>query len=136
MQNYDVIVVGGGPAGTAAAYSFSEQGKTVAIVEADLWGGTCPNRGCDPKKILMSAVEAKAKAAHLAGKGITGELGIDWKTLMAFKRSYTDTVPTQTKQGLVDTGITTYEGEAGFIDEQTLRIGSEIVSAEDRKSVV
>ena len=39
MQNYDVIVVGGGPAGTAAAYSFSEQGKTVAIVEADLWGG-------------------------------------------------------------------------------------------------
>ncbi len=130
MQNYDVIVVGGGPAGTAAAYSFSEQGKTVAIVEADLWGGTCPNRGCDPKKILRSAVEAKAKAAHLAGKGITGELGIDWKTLMAFKRSYTDTVPTQTKQGLVDTGITTYEGEAGFIDEQTLRIGSEIVSAD------
>lgn len=49
---------------------------------------------------------------------------------MAFKRSYTDTVPTQTKQGLVDTGITTYEGEAGFIDEQTLRIGSEIVSAD------
>ena len=33
----------------------------------------------------MSAVEAKAKAAHLAGKGITGELGIDWKTLMAFQ---------------------------------------------------
>ena len=56
------------------------------------------------------------EAAHLAGKGITGELVLTGKTLMAFKRSYTDTVPTQTKQGLVDTGITTYEGEAGFIE--------------------
>jgi glutathione reductase (NADPH) len=130
MKKYDVIVVGGGPAGTAAAYSFSEQGKTVAIVEADLWGGTCPNRGCDPKKLLMSAVEAQAKAAHLVGKGITGTLGIDWEDLMAFKRSYTDHVPTSTKQGLVDSGIAVYEGEATFIDDQTLRIGSETLSAE------
>lgn len=130
MQNYDVIVVGGGPAGTAAAYSFNEQGKTVAIVESDLWGGTCPNRGCDPKKMLMSAVEAQAQTAHLSEKGITGRLNIDWEALMAFKRSYTDTVPANTKQGLVSSGIVTYEGEAEFIDDQTLRIGSEIVSAD------
>ena len=50
MQNYDVIVVGGGPAGTAAAYSFSEQGKTVAIVEADLWGGNLPQPRVRPQE--------------------------------------------------------------------------------------
>lgn len=50
MQNYDVIVVGGGPAGTAAAYSFSEQGKTVAIVEADLWEELAPTAGATPRR--------------------------------------------------------------------------------------
>lgn len=50
MKNYDAIVIGGGPGGIAAAYALQEQNKSVAVIEADLWGGTCPNRGCDPKK--------------------------------------------------------------------------------------
>jgi glutathione reductase (NADPH) len=130
MKNYDVVVIGAGPAGTAAAYALKEQGKTVAIVEADLWGGTCPNRGCDPKKILMSAVEAQGNGKQLQGKGIRGSLTVDWPELMRFKESYTAQIPTSTKQGLVDAGIASYEGAATFIDEQTLQIGKESLIAD------
>ena len=64
-KQYDVVVIGGGPAGTAMASGLKSQGKSVLIVESDLWGGTCPNRGCDPKKILLSAVEAPVSYTHL-----------------------------------------------------------------------
>ncbi|WP_268870501.1 hypothetical protein [Companilactobacillus paralimentarius] len=37
----------------------SGAGQNVALIENNLWGGTCPNRGCDPKKVLLSAVEAE-----------------------------------------------------------------------------
>ncbi len=44
VEKYDTVVIGAGPAGTAAASSLKAQGQKVAIVEEDLWGGTCPNR--------------------------------------------------------------------------------------------
>lgn len=53
MEKFDVIIIGSGPGGMAAAYDLSATGKQVAVVETDLWGGTCPNRGCEPKKFFM-----------------------------------------------------------------------------------
>lgn len=50
MKIYEAIVIGSGVSGLSAAYGLKEAGKTVLVVEEDLWGGTCPNRGCDPKK--------------------------------------------------------------------------------------
>ncbi|GCF95878.1 glutathione reductase [Enterococcus florum] len=129
MKNYDAIVIGGGPAGTAAAYGLKEQGKAVAIIESDLWGGTCPNRGCDPKKILMSAVEAKSKVKKLNGKGLESDPTIHWEELMAFKHSYTDTVPEGTKKGLIDTEIDTFEGQAEFADSHTIKVSDEELKA-------
>lgn len=56
MEKFDTIVIGAGPGGLAAAYDLSGAGQNVALIENNLWGGTCPNRGCDPKKVLLSAV--------------------------------------------------------------------------------
>ena len=130
MVKYDVIVIGSGPAGNAAAYSLKEQGKNVAIIEADLWGGTCPNRGCDPKKMLMSGVEAKMRVERLTGKGFEGSPEINWEELMAFKKSYTDSVPSSTQEGFVSAEITTYHGSASFIDPQTIRVADQELTAE------
>ena len=99
-EQYDVVVIGGGPAGNAIASGLQAQGKSVLIVEADLWGGTCPNRGCDPKKILLSAVEAQQAAQHLQHQGLTGTPTIDWPALMAHKRGYTDGINDGTLKGL------------------------------------
>lgn len=98
-EQYDVVVIGGGPAGNAIASGLQAQGKSVLIVEADLWGGTCPNRGCDPKKILLSAVEAQQAAQHLQHQGLTGTPTIDWPALMAHKRGYTDGINDGTLKG-------------------------------------
>ena len=72
MEKYDVIVIGGGPGGLAAAYPLAAGGKRVLVVERDLWGGTCPNYGCDPKKMLYSAVQAKKRAALMTRAGLVG----------------------------------------------------------------
>lgn len=50
QYQYDVGVIGSGPAGLAAAFAAKALGKSVVIIEQYLWGGTCPNYGCDPKK--------------------------------------------------------------------------------------
>ncbi|MBO1307055.1 NAD(P)/FAD-dependent oxidoreductase [Enterococcus sp. 669A] len=129
MKKYDAIVIGGGPGGTAAAYSLKEQGKTVAVIEADLWGGTCPNRGCDPKKILMSAVEAKARVEKLNGKGFEASPEIHWEELMAFKRTYTDSIPSGTKSGIEEAEIDAYDGQAEFVDAHTIEVADERLEA-------
>ncbi|MBC6498296.1 FAD-dependent oxidoreductase [Weissella confusa] len=57
-------------------------GKSVVLIEKYLWGGTCPNYGCDPKKILLAAVEAKEHVDFLRGDGVDGKVDINWEDLM------------------------------------------------------
>lgn len=121
QTHFDTIIIGGGPGGLAAAYSLAEQ-QSVLVVENDLWGGTCPNRGCDPKKMLYSAVEALDNQQALQTNGLVGTSAINWSELMAFKRSYTQQIPTGTLNGLQHAGIQTVTGTAHFSDTQTLQI--------------
>lgn len=130
MENYEVIVIGSGPAGNTAAYALKEQGKKVAIVESDLWGGTCPNRGCDPKKMLMSGVEAQKRIETMIGKGFEQTPKIVWEDLMTFKRSYTDSVPQNTKEGLDSAEITRYQGQASFIDAHKIIVDDQTLTAD------
>lgn len=126
---YDVIIVGGGVAGNSAALSLINAGKKVAVLENDLWGGTCPNRGCDPKKILLGAVEAKNRATQLTGKGIEQAPAIHWPELIAFKNTYTDPVSESTKKNLQDSGVALYHGNGKFISKDTIEIQGEQLQA-------
>lgn len=130
MEKYDVIVIGSGPAGNSAAYSLKELGKKVAIVESDLWGGTCPNRGCDPKKMLLSGVEAKKRIETMIGKGFEQTPEIIWEELMAFKQSYTEAVPENTKKGLAAARIDSFYGQASFIDANHIIVDQETLAAD------
>ena len=70
---FDLIVIGGGPAGYVAAIRAAQLGMTVACVDKrETLGGTCLNVGCIPSKALLNASEKYAEAAsgHLAGLGI------------------------------------------------------------------
>src|SRR5207253_6932506 len=61
-RSFDVVILGGGNAGMGVTVATREAGLTVAMIEPDLLGGTCPNRGCMPKKVLMSALSARRRS--------------------------------------------------------------------------
>ncbi len=78
-DNYDLLVIGAGMAGAAAATKSASRGWRVGIVDALPYGGTCALRGCDPKKILLRGAEVMEAARLMRGKGIdSGELSINW----------------------------------------------------------
>src|SRR5262252_3782115 len=101
METYDLIVIGTGTAAQVAAGRIRKAGRSVAIIDHRPFGGTCALRGCDPKKMLVGVAEAIDVARRLHGRGIAGDLHIDWKELIAFKRSFTDPVPKKREQSFV-----------------------------------
>lgn len=129
MEKFDVVIIGAGPAGLAAASQLKANGQNVAIIENDLWGGTCPNRGCDPKKVLLSGVEARDKMAQLNGKGFGTAPTIDWPQLAAFKKTFTDPVSKGSRQSMVNAGITAIDGTPKFVGEHELVVAGRTLTA-------
>ncbi|MBW3605045.1 MAG: NAD(P)/FAD-dependent oxidoreductase [Actinobacteria bacterium] len=122
-ETYDLIVIGAGMAGVAAANKCAAAGWRVAIVDALPYGGTCALRGCDPKKILRRGAEIIDGARLLRGKGIDDHgLAIDWADLMDHKRGFTDPVPDNLQQQLAGNGADTFHGTATFTAEDRLTV--------------
>lgn len=117
----DLIVIGAGMAGTAAANKCAAAGWSVAIVDELPYGGTCALRGRDPKKMLRRGAEVIDAARLMRGRGIeAGGLAINWADLMAHKRSFTDAVPGKMEAGLKKNGVETLHGHVRFVNENTL----------------
>ncbi len=82
MPDARVCVLGGGPAGDVAALRAAQLGAEVVLVERDLLGGTCVNRGCIPTKALLAGSDLVGRLADAAAWGIVvGEVGVDWPTM-------------------------------------------------------
>ena len=114
-DSYDLIVIGAGMAGAAAAEKCATAGWRVAIVDDLPYGGTCALRGCDPKKILRRGAEIIDAAHLLTGKGIDpAGLRIDWAGLSAHMHGFTDPVPNNMENGLARHGVDTLHGTARF----------------------
>jgi glutathione reductase (NADPH) len=95
---HDLAVIGSGTAAQVASFRVRAAGWSVALIDHLPFGGTCALRGCDPKKMLISGAEAIDMANRMRGRGVTGELGISWPELIAFKRTFTDPVPQRQEQ--------------------------------------
>ncbi|MFN2266956.1 MAG: NAD(P)/FAD-dependent oxidoreductase [Desulfonatronovibrio sp.] len=124
MKKYQVIVIGAGPAGGACASACIKNGLKVAMVEDYGFGGTCPLRGCNPKKILTGAAEIVALAEGLNEKGIISLPKISWQKLSAFRDSFVQGKKDKIKSAYSDLGIDTYLEHAEFIDKNVIKAGS------------
>jgi dihydrolipoamide dehydrogenase len=77
-----VVVLGGGPAGAVAALRAAQLGADTVLVERDLLGGTCVNRGCIPTKALLAGSELVGRLRDASDWGIAlGEVGVDWPVM-------------------------------------------------------
>lgn len=129
-EKYDAVVVGSGPAGRAAAMELNKAGRKVAVVEDYGFGGTCPLRGCEPKKLLVDAADAVARARDMKDQGVSGTIGLDWKALMRFNRSLVEPISEKVETWLNYEGITTYFGKARFTGPNTLRTDEDELEGE------
>src|ERR1700736_2011611 len=81
-SQYDVIVIGSGPAGEAAASRLAAQHLRVALIERELVGGECAYWACVPSKTLLRPTEARAEAGRVAGLDRPGQ---DWEPVAAYR---------------------------------------------------
>jgi glutathione reductase (NADPH) len=127
MDSYDLIVIGTGTAAQGAASRVRKAGRSVAVIDHRPFGGTCALRGCDPKKMLISGAEAVDFARRMHKRGMAGDLDIDWKELIAFKRTFTDAVPRNLEESFSKRGIDAYHGLARFIGSDRIAVDGHVL---------
>jgi glutathione reductase (NADPH) len=128
-DEFDLLVLGTGAGGSAPAYNCRAAGWRVAVIDDQPFGGTCGNRGCDPKKVLVGAAEVVSWHRRMRGHGVAGDASIDWPALMRFKRSFTDPVPAEREARFRKAGIETLHGEARFVSEDRVAIAGRELTA-------
>jgi glutathione reductase (NADPH) len=131
MADLDVIVIGGGNAGQAAAFRTARGGKTTALVDQGDVGGLCALRGCNPKKVMVRATELLDEVRRASLHGITtGPVAIDWSKVVERVHTFTDPIPHQVEQSLEHAGIARLRGVARFTGPDRLAIDGRELSAE------
>lgn len=126
-EQFDVVVIGGGPAGYVAAIKCAQLGMKVACVESrDTLGGTCLNVGCIPSKALLHTSHKYEEAQHkLEGFGINIEsVTLDLNTMMGHKNKVVNELTKGIEFLLKKNNITWLKGHASFISSAELKITS------------
>lgn len=130
-SNFDLIVIGTGSGGSTAAGKCAKAGWSVVQIDSRPFGGTCALRGCDPKKVLVGAAELIDWNHRMKDHGISGNTLIDWQELMDFKRTFTKPVPESREKGMEKIGVTSFHGRASFVDEETIEVNGERLTAKN-----
>lgn len=131
-QNFDLVVLGGGSAGYAAAIRAVQLGSTVALVEKDKLGGTCLHRGCVPTKAMLHAAELADGANEGAAIGVNTTLeSVDIEKVGAFRDGI---VSSKFKglQGLLKARkIEVFEGEGKLTSPNTVQVGDTVLKGKN-----
>ena len=125
-HEFDLVILGGGSGGYAAALRASELGKKVALIEKDKVGGTCLHRGCIPTKALLHAAEVADHVRTAASVGVTATLEtIDAAGVRAYREGI---VAKKFKglEGLIKArGITVVAGEGRLNADRSVSVGDD-----------
>jgi len=131
-HTFDIVVLGGGSGGYAAALRASELGKSVALIEKDKVGGTCLHRGCIPTKALLHAAEVADHVRDASSVGVTASFGgID----PAGVRTYREGIVAKKHKGLEGLvkarGITTVPGLGHLNTDRSISVGDDVYVGTD-----
>ncbi|GAJ61809.1 dihydrolipoamide dehydrogenase [Streptococcus parauberis] len=129
-NEYDIVVVGGGPAGYYGAIRAAQLGGKVAIIEKSEFGGTCLNVGCIPTKTYLKNAEILDGIKIAAGRGInlaSTNYTIDMDKTVDFKNSVVKTLTGGVKGLLKSNKVTLFNGLGQVNPDKTVTIGSETI---------
>jgi glutathione reductase (NADPH) len=119
--DFDLIVLGGGSGGLAAAFRAAHHGARVAMLEPGLLGGTCVNVGCVPKKAMWLAADIAGKLAMAPTLGFdTAPATLDWNVFVAHRQRYIANIHDSYRKRLDAAGIATLPVHGKLIDAQTV----------------
>ena len=135
-QSFDVVIVGGGPAGYPAAIRASQLGLTAAVIERDKMGGVCVNIGCIPTKALLhSAATANLIRKDAKELGIeVGEVKVDYGVAMKRSRKVADQNSKGAEFLMKKNKITVIKGTGVLTSATTVKVGDDVITA--KKAIV
>ena len=122
---YDLIVLGGGPAGYPAAIRASQIGFSVCLVERGELGGVCLNKGCIPTKTMHAAAHLIEQSAGGNQIGLAGSLRIDMKGLLSHKKKITEDLVSGIKRLLKGRGVDVVKGAARLVTAREIYVEGE-----------
>ena len=130
---FDAIVIGTGQAGPSLAARLAATQMKVAIIERNLFGGTCVNTGCIPTKTLVASARTAYVARRAGDYGVTtgSSITVDMKKVKERKDGVVRLSSEGLKKWLKNTqNLTIYEGHARFEDRHRVRVGDELLEAD------
>ncbi len=129
-ERYDVVILGGGNAAMGATVATRQAGMSVAMIEMRDLGGTCPNRGCMPKKVLVAAAHALDEIARAHHHGITvGAPSLDWAALIAREKEMIAGIPDSLAAAMARRGVEIIRGQGKLVGPRSIEVGDRTLEA-------
>jgi dihydrolipoamide dehydrogenase len=129
-DQFDVIVIGGGPGGYVAAIRAAQLGQNTAVVERDKPGGRCLNYACIPAKTMLHTAEVFHQAANGAELGVKASgVKLDWKALGERRAAVSQGLSDGVKFLWDKNKVTSIEGEASLTADGNVQVGKDTYEA-------
>lgn len=131
-MKYQVIIIGGGPAGYTAAEAAGKAGLSVLLIEKRNLGGVCLNEGCIPTKTLLYSAKTYDGAKHASKYAVSAtDVSFDLPKIIARKSKVVRKLVLGVKAKLTSNQVTMVEGEALIVDAHRVRCGEEVYECDN-----
>ena len=139
MEKFDVVVIGGGPAGYPAAIRAAQLGGKIALIEKEFVGGTCLNWGCIPTKAMLACSNLFWHTRHASEMGISVQkASFDYKAVCERKNKVVEKLRDGVRHLLKANNVTVIQGTASFLSRNVIQVkdGKETNSVEAANTII
>src|SRR6266849_11157871 len=130
IETFDVVILGGGNAGIGVTGPVRRAGMSFAIIESHDLGGTCPNRGCTPKKVLVAAGHALHEIERAAVHHISvGKPRLDWAALIDREKDLIKDIPANLARSMALRNVEVTRGHGVFAGPNAIHVGDRLLES-------
>lgn len=136
-QDFDIIVLGGGPGGYPAAIRAAQLGRKVALVESNALGGTCLNRGCIPTKALIANADVLKSVQTAGAFGVkVGDISFDYAVMDQRKNKVVATMLQGLERLIASQAITLFRGYGKFTGPRQIKVTGKDAAILNAKAII